>query len=53
MSKKIFETLFVIMAMLTIILKKSSCFEILVVGILFAILITLDKMVEKKIEKKK
>lgn len=53
MSKKIFETLFVIMAMLTLILEKSSCFEILVVGILFTILITLDKMVEKKIEKKK
>jgi cellulose synthase/poly-beta-1,6-N-acetylglucosamine synthase-like glycosyltransferase len=46
--KAILNVIMVLLSMIALILEKSSCFEILVVGLLFMILFELEKFKLKK-----
>lgn len=46
--KAIINVIMVLLSMIVLILEKSSCFEILVVGLLFMILFELEKFRLKK-----
>ena len=48
--KAILNVIMVLLSMIALILEKSSCFEILVVGLLFMILFELEKFRLKKIK---
>lgn len=46
--KSVFTMILVLMSMVTLLLERSSCYEILVVGLLFSIALELEKLRNKK-----
>lgn len=46
--KQIFLVLMVLMSMISLIIEKSETYQIIVVGVLFLILMELEKIIKKK-----
>lgn len=46
--RSVFTMILVLMSMIILLIEKSSCFEILVVGLLFSIALELEKLRNKK-----
>ena len=45
---KVLSILLVLFSMIALLLERSSCFEIIVVGLLFIIALSIDKIIFKK-----